>query len=403
MIDHVVIVGAGQAGGCCAQGLRRAGHAGRITLVGAERHPPYERPPLSKAVLSGAAEPSSTYLKPLAWYADNAVELRLGEQVTAIDRAARALALGGGDSLSYDALVLATGGNPRRLSVPGADLPGVVYLRDLDHTAELARRIGAGRTLVVIGGGFIGLEVAATARQAGAEVVVIEAARSLMGRTLPAVLGEHYLGLHRAHGADVVLGAAVDRISSRGERLAVVLADGREIVGDTVLAGIGLTPETTLAEAAGLEVADGVLVDHFGRTSDPAIWAIGDCARFHRPGRPDPTRLESWGHAQNHAFAAAANIAGEPRAYDDVPWAWTDQYGVNLQVAGAWDPHGEVVVRGSLTEGKAVLACLVDGAVVAAITLDSGREMRPLQRLIASARRVDPARLADPAVKLADV
>lgn len=403
MPDRIVIIGAGQAGGNCAQALRQAGFTGSVTLVGEEEFPPYERPPLSKELLSGKIPVEKTFLRPAGWYTENNITLELGARVARLDRAARRVTLASGTVLDYDALVFATGAEVRKLPLPGADHPNVRYVRTIGDTMALRERLVAGHRLVVIGAGFIGLEVAATGRELGAEVTVVEIAAQPMARVTPPELGRHYLEMHRSKGVTMLTNTGVTALAPDGNALRLTLGDGSTLVADTVVVGIGILARAEIAADAGLAVENGIVVDEFGRTSDPAIWAAGDCAAFWHPALGRRLRLEAWQHAQNHAIAVAKNITGTPQPYNEVPWAWSDQYGVNLQIAGAplkWD---SLVWRGDPASGKAILFQLQNGAVVGGATIDMAREMRFIRQLIASARPVDPARLADAGVKLQDL
>lgn len=317
----IVIVGAGQAGGWAAHALRAEGHAGRIVLIGREVHPPHERPPLSKAVLSGEAAPHSTQLfKPEALAALD-LDWRAGVDATRIDRAGKRLELSDGSCLSYDKLILCTGGQARALVAPGADGVDVRTLRTLDDALALAPRLAPGRRLVVIGGGWIGLEVAATARQRGAEVVVVEAQARLCERSVPGDISEHLLALHRSHGTRMLLGTQVSRLESgAGGTSIVTFADGSRLECDTIVAGVGLVPNDGLAREAGLACDGGILVDAACRTSDPDILAAGDVAVSFNPWAGRRLRLESWQNAQEQGRAAARSALGRAVDYKPLPW-----------------------------------------------------------------------------------
>jgi NADPH-dependent 2,4-dienoyl-CoA reductase/sulfur reductase-like enzyme len=402
-LDRIVIIGAGQAGGNCAEALRQAGFGGSIVLIGEESFPPYERPPLSKELLAGKIPVEKTFLRPPGWYAENGIATELGAKAASVDRDLRKVTRADGRVFDYDALVFATGAEVRRLPVEDAEHRNVMYVRTIEDTMTLRERLGAGHRLVVVGAGFIGLEVAATGRELGAAVTVVEIAAQPMARVAPPELGRVYLDLHRAKGVEVLTGTSVAAIGHRDAHLDIRLSDGRVIVADTVVAGIGISARTELAAACGLAVDNGIVVDEFGRTSDPAVWAAGDCAAFEHPALGRRLRLEAWQHAQNHAIAVAKNIAGTPAPYNEVPWAWTDQYGINLQIAGAPARYDSLVWRGDPKSGKAILFQLANGAVVGGATMDMAREMRFIRQLIASGRPVDPAKLADPAAKLQDL
>lgn len=397
----IVIVGAGQAGGWAAQTLRKVGFTGRLVLIGDEPHPPHERPPLSKAVLAGQAQPHSTWLQKSDAFDALALEWRPDTKVTRIDRAGKRLALAGGETLAYDKLILCTGGRARTLSIPGADAPNVRTLRTVDDALALAPLLQPGRSVVVIGGGWIGLEVAATARQKGADVVVVEAQRRLCERTVPSEISEHLLALHRTHGTRVLLGAGVERIASTDDgRSAVTLGDGSVLACDAIVVGVGLVPNDELAREAGLECDGGVIVDARCRSSDPDILAAGDVAVTDNPWAGRRLRLESWQNAQEQGIAAARSALGLDVDYRPLPWFWSDQYGMNLQIYGIPTPAQQVVVRGVAGSDSFVLFYLESGVVKAAIGPNAARDLRFARRLIEQRRPVDPQRLADTGVPM---
>jgi 3-phenylpropionate/trans-cinnamate dioxygenase ferredoxin reductase component len=395
-IRTIVIIGAGQAGGWAAQTLRSEGFAGRIVLVGDEAHPPHERPPLSKAVLSGAALPETTRLMKAEAFSALGVDWRPGIEVRRIDRAARQVLLSVGQALPYDKLILCTGGRARRLAVPGADQVPLHTLRTLEDAQALAPALAAGRSVVVVGGGWIGLEVAATARQQGAEVVVVETQSRLCERTVPAEISEYLLALHGAQGTRVLLGAGVLGFArSEDGRAQVLLADGSALACDSIVLGIGLVPNDELAREAGLACDGGVLVDARCRTSDPDILAAGDVAVAHNPWAGRPLRLESWQNAQEQGIAAARSALGQAVDYQPLPWFWSDQYGMNLQIYGMPTPAHRVVQRGDKNSGSFVLFYLAGDVVQAAIGPNAARDLRFARRLIEQRKPVEAARLAD--------
>jgi 3-phenylpropionate/trans-cinnamate dioxygenase ferredoxin reductase subunit len=397
----IVIVGAGQAGGWAAQTLRKEGYAGRLVLIGDERHPPHERPPLSKAVLAGQAEPQSTWLQKSEAFEALGLEWRPGTKVTRIDRAGKRLELAGGETLAYDKLILCTGGRARTLAIPGAGAPGVHTLRTIDDALALAPLLQPGRSVVVIGGGWIGLEVAATARQKGADVVVVEAQRRLCERTVPSEISEHLLALHRTHGTRVLLGAGVERIGSADDgRSAVTLTDGGVLACDAIVVGVGLVPNDELARDAGLDCDGGVIVDSRCRSSDPDILAAGDVAVSYNPWAGRRLRLESWQNAQEQGIAAARSALGLEVDYRPLPWFWSDQYGMNLQIYGIPTPAQQVVLRGVAGSDSFVLFYLESGVVKAAIGPNAARDLRFARRLIEQRKPVDPQRLADVSVPM---
>ena len=397
----IAIIGAGQAGGWAAQTLRKEGFAGRLVLIGDELHPPHERPPLSKAVLAGEAAPESTQLtKPEAFEA-LALEWRRGARVARIDRVAKRLELAGGETLAYDKLILCTGGRARTLSVPGADSAAVYALRRIDDALALAPMLEPGRRVVVIGGGWIGLEVAATARKKGADVVVVEAQRRLCERTVPPEISEHLLALHRSHGVRVILGASVAGMARNADgRSVITLADSQVLECDVIVAGVGLVPNDELAREAGLECDGGVVVDSQCRTSDPDILAAGDVAVTPNPWAGRRMRLESWQNAQEQGIAAARSALGLPVDYQPLPWFWSDQYGMNLQIYGVPLPSHRVVVRGVPGSESFVLLYLDGDVVKAALGPNCAKDLRFARRLIEQRKPVDPQRLGDVAVPM---
>ncbi|QUS36915.1 NAD(P)/FAD-dependent oxidoreductase [Falsirhodobacter algicola] len=338
-MTDVVVVGAGQAGAALAARLRALGAAGRITLIGEEPLPPYQRPPLSKAYLLGEMGADRLTLRADGFWADQGIDLRTGARVTAIDRAARIVRIGD-EALRYDALALTTGSVARRLPSP---LSGVFAVRSKADVDALRPHVVAGARMVIVGGGYIGLEAAAVAAQLGLEVTVIEAAPRILARVAGEPTAAFFRDLHRAHGVRLLEGTPLAGLEGTERVQAAVLADGRRIPCDLVVAGIGVDPATALAEAAGLAIHNGIAVDARGRTSDPHIWAAGDCTSFpHDGGR---IRLESVPHAIEHAEAVAANILGADTDYRARPWFWSDQYDVKLQIAGLNTGHDRVVTR----------------------------------------------------------
>lgn len=402
MTSRIVIVGAGQAGGWAAKTLRAEGFAGSIALVGAEPHPPYERPPLSKAVLAGTAAVESCYLFKPDDFAALALDFRPGTRATRIDRAARAVHLDDGTSLPYDKLILTTGGEARKLPVPGGDGPRVHYLRTVEESLAIRASLASGKRLAVIGGGWIGLEVAATARKLGLEVVVLEALGRPCIRAAPDALSAYLSALHARNGTRIVCGAAVARIDDSGAGgFRIALGDGTAVDADAVVVGIGLAPNVRLAQDAGLEVADGIVVDDAGVTSDPDVLAAGDCANLPLACLGRRLRLESWANAQNQAIVAAKRALGQDVRYDELPWFWSDQYDANIQILGVPTAWPEPVARGD-PRGNAFSLFYVDGGKLAAVvSINAPRDLRAAKRLMQSGKPVSAAALADPATNLA--
>ncbi len=401
--DRILIIGAGQAGGRAAEALRAAGFAGPVTLVGDEPEPPYERPALSKGVLLGSETVESTLIHPRGAWQEKAVELVTGVRAEAIAPASRSVLFSDGRRIEYAQLILATGSRVRPLIGVDDTLAGVHYLRTIADAKRLAKDLQPGRRMVVIGGGFIGLEVASSAAKHGLEVTVVERQPMLLERALPADIASAVEALHRSRGVDVRLGAAVSALQGRDRVTAVVLADGTELPADVVVIGIGIIPNTELAEAAGADSADGVVTDQYGRTSVDGLWAAGDVTSHFNPLLGRRVRLESWQNAQNQAIAVAKNCIGTPVAYAEVPWFWSDQHGVNIQMAGMAEAGAQTVWRGDPATGKAVAFSLTGNRLVCATAFNAGGDIRFARKLIESRQGVDARTLADPAAKLKDL
>ena len=394
--NTIVIVGTGQAGGWAAQTLRKEGYAGKVVLVGDELHIPYERPPLSKAVLSGEAAVESTHLIKREAFDELALDWRPGVRVTAIDRAAKRLRVNEGEPIAYDKLILCNGGRARTLQVPGADLAGVFTLRNIEDACALGQALLPGKKLLVVGGGWIGLEVAATARKKGMDVTVVEAMKRLCERTVPAEISEYLSKLHAAHGTQVILGAGVEKLARNAlGMLAVTLNDGRQLECDTVVVGIGLIPNDELAREAGLECDGGVVVDAQCQTSDPDILAAGDVASWHSQWAGRRMRLESWQNAQEQGIAAARSALGHEVDHQPLPWFWSDQYDSNLQIYGVPASSHRVVMRGAPGSDSFVLFYLDGDVISAALGPNSAKDLRFARRLIEQRKVIDPERLAD--------
>lgn len=405
----VVVVGASLAGATVATTLRDEGWSGRIVLVGDEEHLPYERPPLSKAYLQGTAERSSVFVHPTQWYAEHDVELRLGRTVTAVDRAARAVVLDDGERIGWTDLVLTTGSSPRVLGVPGAGLAGVHYLRRLEDADALAEAFVAADRVAVIGGGWIGLETAAAARQAGLEVTVLEMAELPLLRVLGPQVASILAELHRGHGVDLRTGVRVrELLTTDGQSVSGVrLADGSTVAADLVVVGIGIVPNVALAADAGLAVDNGVLVDEHLRTDDPHVLAAGDVANALHPVLHRRLRVEHWANATRQGAVAARSVLGIDAVDARLPFFFTDQYDLGMEYVGHVDPDetADVVLRGDVT-GRELLAFWVraDGAgagtVLAGANINIWDVTEQIEALIVSGRAVDLARLADPDVPL---
>lgn len=399
----IVVVGAGLAGAKTVEALRDQGFDGSLTLVGAETHLPYERPPLSKGYLKGDDERDSFEVHDRAWYDEHDVTLRLGETVTALDLDAGTVTTDHGE-LAFDAVVLATGSEPRRLDLPGADLDGLLTLRTVDDSERLREAFTDGARVVVVGGGWIGLETAAAARERGAEVTVLLPEDVPLERVLGAELGGMVAGLHREHGVDLRTGVQVTGFRGDGRVDGVELADGSVVPADVVVLGVGAAPRTALAEAAGLAVDGGVLVDAALRTSDPRVLAVGDIAAEDHPTLGGRVRVEHWATALNQPATAAATLLGQDASYDELPYFFSDQYDLGLEYLGHADPSSdELVVRGDLDGRELIAFWLRDGRVVAGANVNVWDVVEDVKALIRSGAQVDPARLADPDVPLSDL
>ncbi|MGH3735882.1 MAG: NAD(P)/FAD-dependent oxidoreductase [Micromonosporaceae bacterium] len=408
-MDRYVIVGASLAGAKAAETLRDEGYDGELVLLGDEGERPYQRPPLSKGYLIGDEEREKAYVHPETWYAEHDVDLRLGVRATMLDPGSRVVTLDGAEELHYDKLLLATGARVRRLRVPGADLPGVHYLRTFDESDALRDGFTDGARVVVVGAGWIGMEATAAARQRGAAVTVVEVDSLPLRRVLGEEVARVYADLHAAHGVEFRFGSGVAEITGDAGRVSGVrLSDGEQLPADLVLVGIGVTPSVELAEVAHLEVDDGVVTDERLRTSDRAIWACGDVARAYHPLIGRRIRVEHWANALNSGKAAAHSMLGGTEPYDRVPYFYSDQYDLGMEYSGYVEPDGydRVVFRGDPAAGEFIAFWLSGDRVLAGMNANVWDVVEPIQRLVRAGfagTAVDPDRLADPAVPLADL
>jgi 3-phenylpropionate/trans-cinnamate dioxygenase ferredoxin reductase subunit len=391
----VVIVGAGHAGFQLAASLRQLGFAERVYLVNDEAHLPYQRPPLSKAYIKGAAGPDSLFFRPARFYDDQRVEL-VSDRAASIDRAARKIRLASGAMLDYGHLVLATGARNRLLDLPNANLPHVRYLRILDESEALRARLASHERVVIIGAGFIGLEFAATARIKGLEVDVIELASRVMARAVTAVVSDYFQERHRRAGIRIHLGVQATAIEAEGGKVTgVSLSDGRHLPADLVVVGVGVLPNAELAAEAGLAVASGIIVDEHLLTSDPNISAIGDCALFASPRFGGSLRLESVQNATDHARCVAARLTGGEKPYDGQPWVWSDQGDDKLQIAGLTTGYDRVVLRGEPSQKAFSAFCYKAGKLVGIESVNRAGDHMFGRRLLGAERSIAPEQAVD--------
>lgn len=400
---RIAIIGAGQAGGQTAYSLRAGGFEGAITLIGDEPAPPYQRPPLSKAYLKGELEAERLFLKPIEYYAEHNVELITGTAATSIDLLGKTLALDRGGSPGWDKLVIATGARPRRLSVPGIALPGVLELRTLEDVDRLKAVAVAGKRLVVVGAGYIGLEAAAVGAQLGLQVTVLEAMPQVLARVAGPEIGEFYTRVHREAGVDIRLGAKLEGFDGSGHLTGARLAGGEVIPCDIALVGIGVTPNMEIAQAAGIACGDGIIVDAQMRTSHPDVFAIGDVAwrplvHYGREGR-----LESVHNAIEGGKIAAAAIMAAPPPTLEVPWFWSDQFDLKLQTAGLWTGANQRIVRGDPQSRSFSVFYLKEGKIIAVDAVNSAPEYIVGRKLVAASAAVAPGELADKSISMKDI
>ena len=406
---RIAIIGAGQAAAQAIETLVKRGHQGLITLVGDEGLLPYQRPPLSKKFLAGTLDRDRLLIRHAAHYTDHGVDLRMGFAAVKIDRALRRIDIADGSSVEYDSLLLATGSHPRLLPLPGAELVGVHYLRSVGDVEKLRAEVAPGRRVVIIGGGYIGLEVAATCREAGLDVTVLEAADRVMNRVVSPALSAFYEAEHAKHGVRILCGARIDSLvasdsSASGTRrvAAVRLDDGHELRADFVLVAIGVLPSDALARAAGLDCDNGILVDEYCRTNDAHIWAAGDCARHPSIHYGTRVRLESVDNAFEQGTSAALNMLGIRTIHDKVPWFWSDQFDLKMVIVGLSAAHDEVVLRGDPSSRAFSVCYLRDGELIAVETVNHTKDQMAARKLIPARARPELAKLADPAVALKD-
>jgi len=400
MNDHLVIVGGGQAAAQAVQSLRQQSFTGAITLLSDEPHPPYQRPPLSKKYFAGELARERLLLRPAAFYAEKGVALELGARVEEIEPAERRVRLRDGRTLAYDRLLLATGSRARVLPVPGADLPGVHYFRTIADVDSILVSLAPGARAVLVGAGYIGLEVAASARQRGFDVTVLEAADRVMSRTVSAEVSAFYEACHRAAGVAIHCNAGVKAFHGGARVTAVETTDGRQFACDVAIIGIGIEPNVELAARAGLPCSNGIVVDELARTADPNIVAAGDCTNHPLPLLERRVRLESVPNAIHQAKVAAASLVGTPSPYSEVPWFWSDQYDLKLQIAGLSTGYDEVVLRGDPATRSFAAFYLRAGQLLAVDAVNSPKEFIAGKKLVANRARIAPDVLRDVTIDL---
>lgn len=404
MLENIVIAGAGQAAVQAIDTLRRKGFTGRITLVGDESRLPYQRPPLSKQFLAGAMQEERLLLRPAHFYEQHSVETRLGRRVAEIERREQRVRLDDGAALAYDALLLATGSRSRPLTVPGADLQGVYSLRTVADVDRIAPALAVGARLVIVGGGYIGLEVAATAHKRGLSVTVLEMADRVMNRVTCPAVSAFYAAEHAGNGVRIVCNTKVQAFAADGAgRVRAVVTEAGEHAADLVIFGVGALPNMELAQAAALTCDNGVVVDEYCRTSDPAIYAAGDCTNHPSRHYGRRLRLESVDNAFEQGNSAALNMLGIVTAHDKVPWFWSDQYDLKMVIVGVGTGYDSVVLRGE-PAARAFNACyLRDGELIALDSINMPKDQMAARKLIPAHARPNPQRLADIGIALKDV
>lgn len=402
MTQRLVIVGGGQAAAQLIQSSRRCGFDGPITLVTDESHVPYQRPPLSKKYLAGELPVERLYLRPARFYPEHGVELELDTRAAAIDPGRKAVELDDGRRLTYDRLVLATGARPRRLAIPGSELAGVHYLRTLADVDAIRELIVTPSRIVIVGAGYVGLEVAAVCRRLGHDVTVLEAAPRILGRVVCEETARFVHEYHVRHGVQLQCGVAITAFVGDSRVTAVRAQSGKEYAADCVIIGIGIEPNLELAKNAGLTCDNGIAVDVHARTDDDAILAIGDCASYPHPWAASRIRLESVNNAIELAKAAATTMFGEPKPFDDVPWFWSDQYDLKIQIAGLSTGHDATVVRSSHEDDGLAVYYLREGRLVAIDAINSPKDFMEGKQLLVTKPRIPAAAIADADVDLKD-
>ena len=404
MSETCVIIGASHAAAQLAPTLRQEGWQGRIIIVGDEPYIPYHRPPLSKTFLSGEKSLEDINIRPPVIYEKAEIEFMLNTRVESIDRDNKKLNLDTGESINYDKLALTLGSRVRKVDLPGIDLEGVYYLRDVNDVEKIRAHVAAGKKAVIVGGGYIGLETAAVLRKSGMEVSVLEMMDRVLQRVTAPEVSAFYDRIHSEEGVKIVCGVGVSAIEGESKVAKVICSDGSEYAADLVVVGVGIVPNVELAEAAGLEVNNGIVVDEFARTSDADIVAAGDCTMHHNALYDRDIRLESVQNATDQARVAALTLCGKEKAYDALPWFWSDQYDLKLQIAGLSQGYDEVIVRGDRENSRSFAAFyLKDGVVISVDAVNKPPEFMVGKRLISGKVKVDESKLADDSVSMKEL
>lgn len=403
MTNTVVIAGAGHGAGQVVATLKQKKYEGRIVLIGDEPHLPYQRPPLSKKFLAGELQAERLHFKPASFYDDDNIDVRLNTRIDNIDRSAHQLTTADGGEIAYDKLILALGSRVREVSVPGSDLAGVHYVRSIADVEEIQQRLSKGKRLVIVGAGYIGLEVAAVCRQLGLDVTVIEIADRVMSRVVSPNVSDFYVLEHANHGVKLLLSTGLAAIGGRKRAKSVLTDNEQKIPADLVVVGVGIIPNTELATAAGLEVDDGIIVNDQCQTADPDVYAIGDCTSHPNSIYGRRLRLESVHNALEQAKTAASNICGIESHYAQVPWFWSDQYDLKLQIAGLSQGYDAVVLRGDPASRSFACLYLKNDVLIAVDAINSPRDFMQSKALIANRTICDPQQLANAGIALKDL
>ncbi len=403
MAETIVIAGAGHGAGQVVATLKQKKFAGRIILIGDEAQLPYQRPPLSKKFLSGDLDAERLHFKPASFYDDSKIDVHLNTRIEHIDRAGKKIITSDGAEFAYDKLVLALGSRVRKIEVPGHDLPGVHYLRSISDVEAIRSKMSGNKRVVIVGAGYIGLEVAAVCRMQGLDVTVIEMADRVLSRVVSPNVSDYYQLEHAKHGVKLMLSTGLAAFEGKRRVKRAITDDGQEIAADFAVVGIGILPNSEIAAAAGLDVINGIVVDDTCRTTDPDVYAIGDCTFHPNTIYGRLLRLESVHNALEQAKTAASNICGVESHYSEVPWFWSDQYELKLQIAGLSEGYDDVVLRGDASSGSFACCYLKDGVLIAVDAINSPREFMQSKALIAERAKIDRDKLVDAEIALKDL